>query len=172
MKLLHFDLIGETPGLYVNNHSNHRSGIGGIFTILAVILGILCTIGFGLDIIQKQKPDIFSSKKLNYTNNINGNEMIFAIAPMLVGGARIPNLSRRISPAALYSSTNGPESNFTTISLVKCKDTRLFKQNLFGVMSQLIVDENDYFCLPDEVDWPLKGKFGNAAFTLIELFIT
>jgi hypothetical protein len=169
--LYKLDLIGSRPGLYVNNYSYHKFSLGGLFTIITFMLGTLCIIGFGLDIFEKRKPEILTSKELNYTNFINASNLLFAVAPMMIGGQIIPDLKRRLNLMIQYSETVANETKLFYLPMIPCREARLYKQNLFNFSSLLISDIDQYFCLPEDKALTLKGKFGNSEFNMIELHL-
>jgi hypothetical protein len=163
-----FDLIGPKQGLYVNNNSIHKSSLGGIFTIFIFIISALSFVGFGYDIFEKRKPEIFSSKELNYTNTIQIKKTLFAFAPMLMGGAKIPDFERRIIPYMEYIVTKSNRTDFIPLPLLKCKDTEAFKENFYDINSNVIGDLDDYYCLTENFTEPIIGKYGNQHFTSYE----
>ncbi len=63
MSLSKFDFIGGTPIFYVNGSTNHQTKVGGILTIIALFLSVLCFAGFGLDLFERKRAEILNSKQ-------------------------------------------------------------------------------------------------------------
>ncbi len=85
MKLVDFDLIGGTPKLFIDNSKKHKSKMGAIFSIIIAILSMLCFAGFGLDLFQKKRPELFNSREFSYDTSIAGNQIVMAFCPLLAG---------------------------------------------------------------------------------------
>jgi hypothetical protein len=163
-----FDYIGPKQSLYVNQNSIHKSSLGGILTILIFVLSALSFIGFGYDIFEKRKPEIFSSKQLNYTNSIKINNTLFAFSPQLYGGLKIPDLERRLIPNMEYVLTKSNHTTIFDVPLVKCKETESFKRNLYDLKSNILGNLDDYYCISENFTKPIIGKIGNREFGAIK----
>ena len=175
MSLAKIDMIGNRPGFFVDKSSIHKSSIGGILTILTSLLSVLCFIGFGIDLFERKRPEIYNSKELNFMNKIEKKHTIFALAPMMRGGYNIPDLERKFLPffshAQVNSSLTDNPTVFNNFALVKCQDTKLFKDNVLNITKMLIGQMDTYYCLPDDFDTPMIGKFGNPFFSLYEFYL-
>ena len=173
--LKNFDLLGERPGLFIADKAIFKSTIGGIFTILTAVLSILCFAGFGQDLFQRKRPDIFLSKVLDYLNVIPHQRMVFAMAPLLKGGKRIKEPLRKMTPWFEYSLTNNTKetnkSIFSEFQLGNCLETNFFQSNLMNLSSILLGDSRDYYCVPDNFDLDLVGRIGNPIFSKYRFFL-
>ena len=167
------DFIGARPALFTRNSSWHQSNIGGLMTIGLFVVTILCFIGFGLDIVQRKRPQVYNSKEINNMNILQkNNETIFAFAPMFRGGKKIEDLSRKLIPQVSYVEVSaGKQTNYTTVPLIPCMETEVFKTNFLNVTSKVLVGKAEtYLCLSDTFDRPWMGKFGNGISNYYEFY--
>ena len=81
MSLAKLDLIGQLPPLYIKGALNHKSTIGGIFTIATFFFSILCFVGFGLDLFERKKAEILNSKEYVKDNRIERDQLHFFVLP-------------------------------------------------------------------------------------------
>src|SRR5690349_16677303 len=104
--LKYIDLIGPTPQLYVDNNKTNKTLLGGLFSIVLMIMSILCAIGFGLDLIERKLPDIATSKQINMSSKINGKDVHYLLAPQFIGGTEIPEIERKLTFIAQLADTD------------------------------------------------------------------
>lgn len=163
------DLIGPKRGLYIKDNSIHKSFFGGIMTAFLFILSILAFVGFGYDLFEKRKPEIFCSREINYFNSIETKKTLFAFSPQLFGGGKLPDLERRIIPNMEYIQTKSNQTNIASVPLVKCRGTKAFIQNYHDLKANILGDLDDYYCAPENFTEPIYGKSGNQEFSLVRL---
>ncbi len=175
MNLKKLDLLGRRPGLFISGASSFKSTMGGIFTIITGLLTIMCFTAFGLDLFQRQRPEILSSKVLNYLNVIPYQRTAFAMAPLLKGGKRLEQPSRKMTAWFEYSITNNTKATnkttFVEFILTNCSETNFFKNNFMNVSSIVLGDMRDYSCLPDDFNLDLLGRIGNPIYSKYRFFL-
>ena len=167
------DFIGARPALFTRNSSWHQSNIGGLMTVGLFVIVILCLIGFGIDIVQRRRPQVYNSKLIDNLNILEkSNKTIFAFAPMFRGGKKIEDLSRKLIPQVSYVEVSaGKQTNYTTVPLIPCMETEVFKTNFLNVTSKVLVGKAEtYLCLSDTFDRPWMGKFGNGISNYYEFY--
>ena len=166
-----WDFIGARPALFTKNSSWHKSNIGGLMTFILLVITILCFIGFGIDIVQRKRPQIYNSKAINNMNTLEKNKTIFAFAPMLRGGKKIEDIYRKINPLVYYVEVNaGKDTKYTLVPLVSCMETEVFKSNFMNITGVLIGKAETYLCMSDEFNLPWIGKFGNGISSYYEFY--
>jgi hypothetical protein len=166
------DFIGARPALFTKNSSWHQSKIGGLMTFIIFVITILCFIGFGIDIVQRKRPQIYNSKVIDNSNILQKNLTIFAFAPMMRGGKKIEDVNKKIVPVVYYVEVNaGKDTNYTIVPLVPCMETEVFKTNFLNVTSKILIGKAEtYLCMSDEFNLPFMGKFGNGISNYYEFY--
>jgi hypothetical protein len=160
------DILGYAPGFIVEGKKKQQTFSGGFFTILIIILSILATVSFGKEIFDKSVPMVNVNSQYNDTLGINITQnMGFAVAVYYVGAVEIPDLSRivkfQVTKRLIRSPTRPVHQEFN-FDLVKCVDTKAYKENYRNITANYGVNHNWYWCLPDDFNFYAAGNFGRA----------
>ncbi len=154
------DTSGYTPEMNFNRKKKYKTVIGGILSILLLILTTLATIAFGEDLIKRQQPIIvtkneFGDPKLNITA-----DTLVGFRAFLDGGKRIENITRYINPIIIHSQflEKIETAQVDKYTMIQCKDSHLYQNNVMNVTS-IITNPEIYYCLPNGLNLLLKGKF-------------
>jgi len=164
------DLVSEFRGSFlINKHSTLKTSVGGIFTVLLGILSILCMIGFGMDLISKQVPTVYSADFLIKGDySLQGSSFNGAFGPMIAGGGSLSDLDRMIEIVSLSCQTN-PDNNpitlYTPTKAKRCNETAELGDSYEEMKKSFLATEDNYFCIPKETqNVDLKNTFGNPKF--------
>lgn len=163
MKILKkFDLFELRISPSIKGNSSHKTFIGGFLSIILIILSILCAFAFGNDFLYKSNPLILSSEALIQYPITSSKSILFAIAPNGFGGITFNNIEKDFSfNLQVFEKEDGP-AKMKLYDLVKCNETKLFKENINNIKNHLIPNADSYYCLGDNVDIPdLKSKIGS-----------
>jgi len=155
------DLVGFTPRIFFQEKNKYKTILGGIVTILISLLTILATISFGEDIYRRTKPTILLNKNfINPQYNVTG-QMIIGYRLFFTGGVRIEELDRLVDVFLLHTVFDPTlsKSIVTRYEVIKCSQSDVYKNNFLNLTS-LIGNPDDYFCLPNNASFFLKGKYG------------
>jgi hypothetical protein len=177
-KIKNIDLLSTRPQLYIFNKSRYQTIIGSIFTIILIILSLLCLFGFGLDILLKKKPFSVLSRQYIQTPVLNRNDLNIMVAfnPIAVGGKTINDLSRKLNfqinkVHGNHSNTESPTIR-TPVKTTKCTETSFFRQDNFSMQHAFAGDPGNATCIDDSYNEPIKGRYGNANFDMFEFIVT
>jgi hypothetical protein len=166
------DLLGPDVKLTIQGHSSYKTFIGGVLTILLVMLSILAFFAFGMDIIQKREPSILYTKYLNKSSTYNVNEsfvMMFAIVDQL--GVPLLDQEKKFDfylDAIQINTTSNSDQKLISrrFQLRKC-DPSIYPKE---VSEYTLVNISNYWCVPKGYNESLWGSFGGDAQTFrIEL---
>jgi hypothetical protein len=129
------DLYGYKPTLYINNTSKLSSLIGGVFSILLIILTIIGTILFGQEIWLKQKPTTNTSTSFNSNprsiNYLNESQFFIALRDQNKGGALYIN-EKIYKPEAFlltFNTTLGANV-YVPVNIEQCTKDSFTPENL------------------------------------------
>lgn len=159
---------------YVNNNQGYITKFGGVKMILVLILILLSIIAFGKELFLKENPIVISSENYISLPLINKERLSIAIAPMLLGGFKIENAEKYFEFNFNLADTDGsrPENSqktiFTSVKMVKCEESQLFKENTFNITSKLISIPSTYLCI-DKLNSniiDIEGSYGNPKFKM------
>jgi len=135
--------------------------MGGTLTCLISLLTILATISFGQDIYQRKNPTILLNKNFIDPERNVTNEMIIGYRLFYTGGVRIADLDRLVDIFILHTIFD-PKLSTATVSryeVIKCSQADVYKNNYLNLTS-LVGNPDDYFCLPNNASFLLRGKYG------------
>jgi hypothetical protein len=169
------DYLGFQPNLFIESSERYKTTLGGVMTIIMILLSILAFAAFGKDMLLKENPILYQYDKFSVENEINFNEIPFLIGLMKDGGFSIQNISRKLEVRMLYTITDASNietpTQFINYPLVPCSTTNLFKINLMDIKKKLIGDPANFFCMPDGLNLTWFGQFGNPNFRIGELYV-
>jgi hypothetical protein len=170
--LLKLDFLGPKPTLYIDKHERYRTASGGLMSIILGILTILCFIGFGMDLFQRKKPSTLLTKIYDSYPKVEYNRFKFLLAPAYNGPRKMNDIKRKLSFTYTYhqadSTLDVPCVNYTYYDMVPCTEINFFEKNPEFKLSTLVPKE-DYYCVPENFDLPLEGKFGNSKFKMYHI---
>jgi hypothetical protein len=168
------DIIAPQPSWYVQGETRYKTILGGLLSILVAMLSILCFMGFGLDLFQRQRPIVYNSRQLILNNALKRNQTDFVLAPMMGGSQSIPNVDRKLKLFIQVIDTNIDRENVTInkrYNLIPCSESTTYMENYNDIQSQLFGNHSKYYCLPQELTDDLSGKFGNANYIVYDFHV-
>jgi hypothetical protein len=175
MKFLELDFVSQRQQLYIFGKKTYKTNLGSILSILIILLSVLCFFGFGIDLLQKKKPEILLGKEFIQTPKISRSHFNFLISPQLRGGKVIPEVMRKLSFHLSFGLTDNSDPKnstyFKEMELVFCNKTKNYKENIYNITSSTLIDSSISFCLSDDFTEDLIGKFGNNKFTVLNFFV-
>lgn len=155
------DTVGYTPKIYFKEKNKFKTTLGGILTLMITILTILATISFGEDIYRRTNPMILFNKNFIVPElNITQQEII-GYRLFYTGGVKIEELKRLVDVFLVHSVFDPrlSKSIITRHEMIKCGEADIYKNNYLN-FSNLISNPDNYFCLPNDLKFFLKGKYG------------
>jgi archaellin len=170
------DMIAPQPSWYIKRNTRFKTSIGGLLTILLGFLSVLCFIGFGLDLFERQRPTTYSTKQLLLNNTIYRNQVEFVLAPMFLRGRPINDIGKKMQLFLEVINTDNDRS-METISkmynLVPCNasQSEVFVTNYNNLTSNFFGDPNKYYCLPSNATDDIVGKFGNSQYITYDFHV-
>jgi hypothetical protein len=170
--LLKLDFLGPKPTLFIDKHERYRTASGGLLSKILGILTILCFIGFGMDLFLRKKPSTLLTKIYDSYPKVEYNRFKFLLAPAYNGPRKMNDIKRKLSFTYTYhqadSTLDVPCVNYTYYDMVPCTEINFFEKNPEFKLSTLVPKE-DYYCVPENFDLPLEGKFGNSKFKMYHI---
>lgn len=163
------DLIGPELKILINGNQRFKSKIGGIFTLIWLILIILAFCAFGRDIIEKKNPLIQMNSKVNLDRIFNYDSNKFTIMFAITDNVKllpINNIQRKMKLYFNVRNTNATKSvnsSETTLldinyDLIPCNSSFV----LPGAIDNLIVDVSNYWCVPPNIKYQLINGLGEG----------
>jgi hypothetical protein len=155
------DLVGYTPKMYYNQDIKFKTAFGGLMTLVLVILTVLATIGFGLDLFEKKKPVVLTNNEFIEPAVEMDQNTVIGYRLFYTGGKKIPDLDRLVDIFVLHSVFKPELSSaiVTRYETIKCNESDVLKKNLLNVTS-LIARPEEYYCMPNNLKFQLFGKYG------------
>ncbi len=154
------DTSGYAPRMNFKRKKKYKTVVGGLLSILLLILTTLATIAFGEDLFKKQRPivvskNVFAEPRMNVTA-----DTLVGFRGFLDGGKRINEITKYINPIIIHSHypEGAQRSQVDKFTMIQCKDSDLYKNNVMNITS-MISDPEIYYCLPNGLNLLLKGKF-------------
>jgi len=171
-----FDRTDYFTKLTFQNEVHFKTIFGGILTLCLGIITILCIIGFGLDLVKKNKSSVVMADFIDPLPRLEREEFEFAISFMIKGGVPIENFERMFNVLTTYGITDNDSeeiTSWTTKSMVKCSSIDGFNssERYKKMSSEFISYPETYFCLPPNFDTPLEYSFGSPKFTTLEIVV-
>lgn len=158
-----FDIIGPDPALNIFGKKYYKTMLGGLLSITLVIMSILTFFGFGLDLLYRQNPIAFMSREFITNPRIDEKDTFFALAPLKPYSGRIKDINSKLDIYMEYLSQNvsspDPEMKSIRVDLVPCMNSS--KATTYNLTSVQLTDYSDYYCLPDNFNSSLYGKYGS-----------
>ena len=171
MKCLRFlDMISPQASLFIESEKRYKTVFGGVLSIIISILSVLCFIGFGMDLLKKENPNLYEYRVFNSTSEIEFENFPFVINIMRAGGFRINDLKRKVRIfmrfAIINSSDTKEPTKYKFFDLTSCSSVEFFKKNIHSIKSSIFGNEEDSYCLPNDFKEKIVGQFGNPYFRL------
>jgi hypothetical protein len=115
------DLIGPSPGFYIDNEKRIKTTLGGIFTIIFSILLSVCIYWSCFDVFVRINPHVIRKKNLKITNDLLFNNFSFILG-LSYGHNYLPikNIEQKLSIRLRYFNLNDSVSEYNYIDLVPC----------------------------------------------------
>jgi hypothetical protein len=161
------DILAPTITLKIKKQDSLKSSVGGMLTILVVIISIMAFVGFGIDLIEKRLPQVNYKKELEATPSINLTEdsIIFGIVDQ-VTLQEIPDIDRKIYFYLTYGEVfgNNTPSRTTDFPAEKCSNEVLDKVKKF-----LLVDGKYYWCIPRNKTFTINGNSLQGKYNMLRL---
>jgi hypothetical protein len=155
------DLVGYRPSIFYLEQNKFKTCLGGIITIIILILTILATIGFGQDIFKRQNPTVLTNNNFIEPTLDVGQTTVIGYRLFYTGGVRIPDLDKLVDVFVLHSVFR-PDLSSTTVKryeVIKCNEAEAYQLNMLNLTS-LIGKPEDYYCVPNNITFALMGKYG------------
>jgi hypothetical protein len=168
MSLKSLDLLGPNMQLTIDQKNNFKSSIGGIMTIIIIIIYFGTFIGFGNDIIFKTKPKINFNriKNLDFPNYfLTDTNFLFTIYDQSTDKL-YPDFERMFTIYYDYYDFkgNGTLEVIYKIGLEKCSpEVKKKKKQYFSY------DPDSYLCFPKNSSLSLKGLITKGIYTAVRL---
>jgi hypothetical protein len=92
-------------------------------------------------------------------------KIFFALSIVLFGGTEVTEFERKVAFELYFPDTDSSRenvTNLTIVSLIQCTKTEKYKRH--NASNYLVGTEKNYYCLPDEFEGDMVGKFGDAKF--------
>jgi hypothetical protein len=73
-----FDIYGNAFQLRINNQKKFQTAIGGFFSLMTIIILVICILNFGADFFDRTSPKVVIEEGLftNDTSTLNGTEYV------------------------------------------------------------------------------------------------
>lgn len=170
------DFLSYHPNISITGTNGYRTLVGSFLSVLIAILTLLCTIGFGEDIIFRNKPSSFVTEVFDASPKLESSKVLVAIAPGLLGGAAIPNVSSYIEikfgSVDTINQINGSNVyNFYTPP--KCIDSERYTSDPILNVTKTLYPSDQYVCPPLELlNFEIEGVYGsNSRFKAFDIRI-
>ena len=118
MGLEFIDIIGPQVIISINQNTRFKTKIGGLLTILVLIVTVLATIGFGLDIIEKKNPKISVTQQFQDYPTLDADAPKYFITLWLKGAIRIKDLMRKFTLRVEDANVGSHGVIFTTSYMI------------------------------------------------------
>jgi hypothetical protein len=141
----------------IRGEDKFKSPIGGLFTIIYVILGILAFIAFGRDLFDKNLPTVTYNKELTKEAQFTLTSENYAVAFVnQIDTSAVENFERKFN---LYANVfrNYPNSSYTSEKFIlqKC-DLEMIKKKP-GIINMV---KEEYYCFPKGTNITATGVYG------------
>ena len=164
------DLINEFQcSILIENERYFKTKLGGMFTIILMLLSLLCIIGFGKDFVMRSSPTVYFSEIKEENKSIKRKGFKAAIGLNISGGFTFQDLDRLVEIYIVDTDTNpanDPVTTFRYLKSPKCMNMESLNSTYFELKNSFIAEESNYFCFPDELQSNLENTFGNPKFKI------
>lgn len=175
------DFLAYQPEIYIHKgeSTKYKTAFGGIMSILIVILTVMATFGFGIDIINRRNPSVVLNRNYaNYPNLTITQDFLLSFGLFFDKGVLIDEIDTLVDIYFIYAITN-PSAAYKNESVVTenklqfvpCNTTDMLKQDYLKVKESLYADAGYYYCLPNGFNKPLEGEYGAPKFADLQLRI-
>lgn len=162
-----FDILGPSVNFKINEFDRYKSPIGGLLTILLVVISTLAFVAFGRDIIEKSEPQVNYNKLLaddvKPVFYLTDKNFAFTFIHQN-NGSYIDEVLRKFNLYLnVYDNYDGGYTD-TLYRFNKCE-----KERLIQIKDQLKVPPEYYWCLPKNTTIKVEGVFPVGRFTSTRL---
>lgn len=173
--LKNLDFLRYNPQISINGNFGYKTFVGAILSVVIAILIILCSIGFGEDILFREKPTSFVTEIFDASPKLESSKILIALAPGLLGGIAIPNITSYLN--IIYGSVDtvsqviGASYNFYKPE--RCIDTKRYTEDPILNATKTLYPTDQYFCPPQELsNLEIEGIYGsNNRFKALDIRI-
>lgn len=174
--LKNLDFLEYQPKVSVNGSFGYRTFIGTFISFLIGVLTILCAVGFGQDIVFREKPNSFITELSESTPMFNAGKIQVALAPALLGGVTIPEvrsyLQVKYGSVDSINTING-SNRYEFYDPPRCIDSPRFQNDPILNSTKTLHQTDQYVCAPQQLaDFQIEGIYGsNNRFKAIDIRI-
>jgi hypothetical protein len=169
------DILAMKFNLFYRKRDKFPTIIGAFLSLTLMLSFGICFILFGLDLVQKKKPDVMTNEVFIPDPLANLSEFTFLMKPFDIGLNSTTEVARKFSFNLLYIDLNESRINQTQeyifVPMVTCDTTQLILTNRDNITSYLMGTPSEYYCIPDSFQGELYGKHGTNNHKMINFLI-
>ena len=162
--LKQMDLTHSPFTFFTDKSSTYRTSIGVIVTLLLGIVGILAIVGFGIEIISKDKPRVNFSNQVNTETLIEKRNLQIYVGLSSNSGSQILEIDRKFNITIRSIENKSGSAKRNEYIMNRC-DFKTFSEDLYiNLKKEMVGPESDYFCVPDNFNHTINKLFGSNEF--------
>ena len=167
------DILGETPQLYMNETTQFKKELGGIISILYLIIAVAAFIIFGQELWQKKNPTVNQSTIYDPSPaamQIDFDRLDFFLKLQDPFNNGFINESIYSVRAFIYSVLSNGTSISTPIDIEPCRNSSFTPENLalfypYNFNNTCCVSRNQSNIAQEEIR--IQGSFGQLGFHML-----
>lgn len=168
------DYFRYYPVITVNNEEGLSTTLGGILTIVMIILTISSIVLFGENFYLKKNPQVVTSTENNSSPFLSKNDFFLAFGFAGVGNKVIPDLDRYIEVQYGYLAFNyDNQTIFYYENAVNCSTyDEKFKHNYNKLDNYINFDPSYYYCGNEKMKSDIINSYGSVKFQNVDIRVT
>jgi hypothetical protein len=165
------DYFGTNLNLYFNKSTYYKSTSGSFFSILTILISIVIFIYFGTDLIIKEKPFSYQNVEILKMPEVDLANLLFAVQVTDMSYNPVKDVLTKFNFITQIVDANSSPPRTQTLEMVPCNETSFFKKNTSGVLNSWKFKTGNFFCIPENLNFTIKGDYqsGQFSFTTVSV---
>jgi hypothetical protein len=165
------DYFGTNLNFYFNKSTNYKSPSGSFFTIMTMLISMGIFIYFGTDLIAKEKPFSYQNVEILKMPEVDIADLLFAVQVTDMSFNPVKDVLTKFNYIVQIIDANSSPPRSQNLEMVPCNQTSFFRKNTSGVLSSWKFKTGNYFCIPENLNFTIKGDYqsGQFSFTTVSV---
>lgn len=165
------DYFGTHLSFYINKSTRYKSYTGSIFSIMIMFFSILIFVYFGIDLVLKEKPFSYQNVDIVKNPEIDISELYFAVQVTDMSFNPVKNVESKFSFIIQITDANSSPPRFVNLEMIPCNQTSFFKKNSSGILTSWKFKTGNFFCIPENLNFSLRGDYQSGQFSFTTLSV-
>jgi len=138
---------------------------------MTILISFVIFIYFGIDLIVKEKPFSYQNVEILKRPEVDLADLLFAVQVTDMSFNTVKDVLTKFNFIVQITDANSSPPRYQNLEMVPCYETSFFKKNTSGVLDSWKFKTGNYFCIPENLNFTIKGDYqsGQFSFTTVSV---